>query len=1505
MNDTDIAIIGLALRFPGAKTPDEFWRNLVGGVHALKPLTDAELEAGGVPAEHYSRQNYVRAAYAVEDIDQFDAKFFGISPREAQVMDPQHRLMLECAWESLEDAGYNVKTLREGTAVFAGTFVSSYWAGVASDPALVRAVGPLTIRHANDKDYLATRISYKLDLTGPSFSVQTSCSTALAAVHQACQSLLAGACDVALAGGVSISVPQNCGYVYEQGGLLSPDAYCRPFDRGANGTAFGSGAGVVVLKRADAAQRDRDRIYAVIKGSAANNDGARKVGFTAPSVEGQAQAIAEALLVAGVPFDSISYVEAHGTATPMGDPIEIEALTQAFREGTARTQFCGIGSVKSNIGHCGAASGIAGLIKTALAMHHRRIPPTLHFESPNPAIDFESSPFYVVSQLQDWDVVGGPRRAGVSSFGMGGTNVHVVLEEAPIPAPRALSPRAVLLPISAASPRALAMARQRLAAAVQTGSVPLVDAAFTLQHGRVAFGQRDFVVARTSDDAIARLAMPSAGVTAQPERTDVVFLFSGQGTQYPGMARGLYEEEPTFRREFDRLAGKLMALGEPDLRARLFGAVAEEAWLSATENTQPVLFALGYALARTWQSYGVRPIGMLGHSLGEYTAACLAGVFDEDDALRLVVARGRIFGALRGGAMLSVQADRAAIDRVLAPGAEIAAINGPRAFTLAGAADAIAALEQKLQEQSMPCTRLRTSQAFHSAALEPVLDEFRDVLATIQFHTPNQAFVSNVSGTWAAADEVNTPEYWVRHSRQPVQFAAGVATLLAVSKQPVPIEIGPGTTLVTLAAANVPDGGLRGIASLRHPKDERGDYDVWLAAIGEAWKAGVEIDWSAMPFREARRVSLPTYPFERERYWVPPRSGVPQAPNSVVPSASKPKWVRSSWSRGAWLRPTWVRNDAPPRYLFAGERTLTMQALIAAATAHGRLCWDAEAERAVIPPTGDIPTSASTHGSGLTEAFDAFVAGEVRLILAIGGMASEETEVALRESDTTATRRIDAIASALVRRGRAFECNVITRSRAGNEFLHDETTDCAAWTRLVPAKNVRHIDVIAESDAPRLGEALVAECESPFASPAIVLASGRRYVRNDVPATSGAGDARLCASVQLEVQCDELKRQLHAYLPSDSNDAGAAGLVSVLGPHYDVTCADANRLAAWWTAAADRVKAWGERLGQMHLPFHVVVVTGHPALYGSAAMYQARLNRAIVRAAEAAAQDDPNCRTVFVDLGCYRWSAVASGTVTPAAAAYQAEHGIDVRDAAELIAGAIGFAPGAFRVPARSDDAVCLSPSPMANSEVGGTNNELESLVARIFGETLGHPVRDPDQSFFDAGGNSLTAFQAVARLRQAVGREIPLAALLERPTARGVAAAIAADGGVAATPIAPVESATLQEVMRVFADVLGRTDVGPDDHFFQIGGNSLSAFQTVSRLRQRFEVELPLADVLANPTPRGIAALIPDPAAAGVDADAALVDELMKELDGASTEAVRQHLGTANPSPNPPAHAL
>ena len=923
MKSSAIAIVGMAGRFPGARNVEEFWRNLRNGVESIRDLTDEELLQAGATPEEVSLANYVKRAAILDDVALFDASFFGFSPRDAAIMDPQHRHFLECAWEALEDAACPPQRFPGSIGVFAGSGLNSYLIhNLLANRRLVESAGLFQLKQTgNDKDVLATRVSYQLDLRGPSINVQTACSTSLVAVHLACQSLLNFECDMALAGGVTIEVPHGLGYLYREGEILSRDGHCRAFDVSSSGTVFASGLGIVVLRRLEDAIQDRDHIRAVILGSAINNDGGRKVGYLAPSVDGQAEVIAEALDFSGVSADDIDYVEAHGTGTKVGDPIEVRALTQAFRRTTQRSRFCALGSLKSNLGHLDAAAGVGGLMKAALALEHAEIPPTLHFKSINPHIELDASPFLIASQLTPWDRKDKPRRAGVTALGIGGTNAHLVLEEAPERRLQRTSKPYELVMTSGKSQVAADQAWTRLSAHIhEHPDLHLADIAWTCQIGRQAFSHRRACVVEAGSEGYAVTPGPvsKAPISGTANRTSpaVAFLFPGQGSQYVEMGLDHDRHEPVFRNALRRCAEVLRPYLGIDLVDVIYPAEnqreAAAQRLQETWLTQPALFAVEYAAACWWKNLGIQPSAMVGHSIGEYVAASLAGVFSLEDALRLVALRGRMIFDLPPGAMLAIQLPASEVE--LAGTVTVAAINNPNTCVVSGPSDEIAAFESEMTARGVECRRLLTSHAFHSAMMDPVLAPFEAEVRRTALKSPAIPYLSNVTGSWIKSEEATDPAYWARHIRSTVRFSDCLAELLKTPDQLL-IEAGPGNVL-TSHARQMGGAGAKAFQTLPHPREKMSSLRCALHTAGQIWAIGATLDWRAMHAPDSvQRVPLPTYPFEHQKFWIEPdpRFESP-APASERPAQKEGSlWTyQSSWKlapptaaessqRGSWV----------------------------------------------------------------------------------------------------------------------------------------------------------------------------------------------------------------------------------------------------------------------------------------------------------------------------------------------------------------------------------------------------------------------------------------------------------------------------------------------------------------------------------------------------------------------------------------------------------------------------
>ncbi len=867
----EIAVIGMAGRFPGARNIHEFWENLEAGRESITMFTREELFAENFSPEMLSHPNFVGAKAIIDDIEYFDAAFFGYSEAEAKMLDPQIRLLHEAAWEALEDAGYTPESY-SNIGMYAGVNDNPQWrTNVFLLEPMSYAVPWL---HISNKDHACTRVSYSLNLGGPSFNLDTQCSTSLVAIHLACQGLLAGECNLALAGGASLLLPHKSGYIYEEGSIFSPDGHCRAFDEQANGTVFGEGVGVVALKRLKDAIEDRDNIYAVVKGSAINNDGNNKLNYMAPSIERQSAVVKMACELAEVEPGSIGYVEAHGTATYIGDAIEVEGLKRAF--GNLPSASCRIGSVKTNIGHTYSAAGVAGFTKTVLSLKKGQIPPTLHFETPNHRIDFDNAPFIVNDKLFAWSGNGRPRRAGVNSFGIGGTNAHVVLEEAPRYEVETNRPPTHLLLLSARTESALDQVSTRLADHLAANpAIYLADVAYTLLVGRRHFAHRKAIVSETVEGAIAALREPGTNRAATAQATShpsVVFLFSGQGSQYVDMGRELYEKVPNFRKHIDACFDAIPKDSGQVLREILYPTdrvEPESEKINQTSATQPLLFVIEYALARLLMDWGIEPDMMIGHSVGEYTAACLAGVLSMADAMTLLQLRGKLMESCEPGRMLSVPLSEEDLVEYLSDSVELAAVNSPRLSVLSGDEDSLTRVQEALSRKQIDSTLLHTSHAFHSRMMEPILSAYEAAVQKIDFGKPAIPYISNLTGTWITEDQVRDPGYWAQHIRNPVRFHAGLTELLK-KDGPVCVEVGPGNALSTFVRQHGHGRPMQVVTNtLRHAQEKKDDLEVLLASVGKLWVAGVKPGQPKFYLEgECRRVSLPTYPFERKYFWI-------------------------------------------------------------------------------------------------------------------------------------------------------------------------------------------------------------------------------------------------------------------------------------------------------------------------------------------------------------------------------------------------------------------------------------------------------------------------------------------------------------------------------------------------------------------------------------------------------------------------------------------------------------
>jgi acyl transferase domain-containing protein/acyl carrier protein len=1460
---TEVAVIGMAGRFPGAPTLDEFWAMIAQGREGITTFSDAELLAAGVPEAWLRDPAFVRRLGVLDHVEDFDAAFFGYSPREAEVLEPAHRLFLECAWEALENAGCDPSRERGAVGIYAGAGEASYArSNLMARPELVAALGWFSISVGSNKDFLSTRTAYKLDLRGPAVGVQTACSTSLVAIHLAVQALLSRECDVALAGGTTVNVPHRTGYHWSPGGIMSSDGSCRAFDAQSSGTAGGNGAGVVVLKRLEDALRDGDAIRAVIRGSAVNNDGGNKVAFTAPSVEGQAAVIGEALTVADVDPATIRYVEGHGSGTEMGDPIEIAALTEAFGEG-GRARSVAVGSVKSNIGHADAAAGVAGFIKTVLALEARTVPPTANFRAPNPQIDFARSPFYVSASAEAWTRDAAPRRAGVSSFGIGGTNAHVVLEEAPAPRPSSSRRPWHLLTLSAKTATALDTATARLADHLRTHpDLPLGDVAQTLQSGRREMPHRRTLVVRDGEDVAALLdaRQPDrvASATVDEGLRSVAFMFPGVGDQYPQMARGLYEAEPVFRAEVDCCAALLQTRFGIDLIAALYpgdapgdaapgagidlrrmlardGADEAAERLNRTELAQPAVFVIEYALAKLWMSWGIVPTAVIRHSLGEYAAAVVAGVFTLEDALELVTARGRMIQELPAGAMLAVPLSAAATAAFLVDGAAVATINAPEMCVVAGMPAAVEAVRARLAEAGHVARPLAATHAFHSPQMDALVAPVGEMVARMKLSAPTIPFVSNGTGTWITPREATDPAYWARHIREPVQFERGVAELLG-ERGRVLLEVGPGQTLSTFVRQRPDTSGVSVIPTVRYPYDRTPDAAFALGAMGRLWLAGVTADWAALHQGESpRRVPLPTYPWERQRYWIdaPADHAAPDAPRGGR-IADPARWIYvPAWKRTPAARPA---ADDGARWLVVHDGTAPGDEVAAALRQHGRAVTTVRAgDRFAID--GDAATIRPTA----REDYDA-------LLDAVRGEAPVHA-IQLVSSDARGQGFVPAalLAAALGRGGTASRLVLVT-SRAEDVTGGEEVDAYAAAVHGVLAvapQEHPHLAAVAvdvvpgDADAARM---IAVEALSDKKDSAVAIRRGRRWTRTfdrvEAAALSGIerGSVWLLAG-GLDGRSELLARHLHR--------AHGARLVMVDERMADRLTWD-NVVAA--RPADDPVRRQIETARELE-------AAGAEVLTLRAHLYHAEQVEEAFRAAEhrfgrvdgviaAPSLDDVSGFEALGDASAGDWGrrfgrlAQEVEALAGAVRSRQLSH-VLLESSLSPVLGGVGRA----RVAAAHAfvDAVAQ------REDAAGGARWTALGWDRWFGadEAVDGYGMAPAEA--EAAFEHALALAGEPRLLLSTGDVAARVAEGTRPAAASTVAQHARPE-LETEYFAPATESE-RVIAEMWQELLGIDRIGVHDDFFGLGGHSLLATQIVSRVRDRFGLELPLKSVFEAPT--------------------------------------------------------
>ena len=1491
---SSIAIIGLSGRFPDAPNLQAFWRNLEQGVESLVVFSDEDLLESGIPEDLVKNPNYVKKGTFLEKADLFDAGFFGYSPREAEIIDPQQRIFLECAWEALEDAGYFGESGSDVIGVYAGSTTSSYvYSNLLRNPSVLEAVGGYQVMIANDKDYLATRVSYKLNLKGPSLTIQTACSTSLVAVQTACAAILSGQCDIALAGGVSVGFPQKAGYLYTEGMIFSPDGHCRPFDAQGRGIRTGSGAGIVVLKRLDKALQDRDCIRAVIRGAAINNDGGVKMGYTTPSVEGQARAIAEALRLAQVDPDSISYIEAFGTATPVGDPIEIAALNRVFRAATDKKQFCAIGSVKSNIGHLDAAAGVAGLIKTVLALEHKRIPASLNFHQPNPEIDFVNSPFFVNAALAEWKSTGEPRRAGVSSFGIGGTNAHVVLEEAPPRREPKTHWPAQLLLLSGKSAAALDAVTARVAEHLAANpSVSLADACYTSQVGRKRFPHRRMLVCSDREDAI-RILSGSDGrrlITTFEEAASrpVVFMFSGQSSQHAGMARGLYDTQPVFRSSLDDCAAFLLDEIHCDLRHILYSSEAPSSLLTETRFAQPALFAIEYSLSRLWMSWGVQPESMIGHSIGEYVAACLAGVFSLEDGLRLVAARAQLMQEMPVGGMLAVRLSpdelRSSINGDLQ--VSLAAVNTPGMCTVSGPLAAMSAIRVSLEARGVECRPLHTSHAFHSSMMDDVLSQYREHVCKCPLSTPKIPFLSNVTGRWILPEEATDVSYWTSHLRQTVRFADGMREL-ASNPSRVFLEVGPGQALTAFAREC-----LRGIqrseilATLPHPQDPQTEADHVLATVGKLWLSGVPIDWDRLHQSESlHRVPLPTYPFESQRYWVFPESNAPKPAESTSIGKQERKAEFNDW----FYFPSWRRSLLPtavisaesygPWLIFADEKGLG-DSFIAALTARGepivRVRKGASFFRRGNREYIICPSHEEDYQVLLNEiAAEGLIPRSVLYLWSFGNST--------RGNGRAGFHNLRLLAQALGDRPYSgpIDCIVVSSGMHavnGSEAVDPEISlllgPCKVIPREYPHILCRSIDLLADDDPASTIQDLILEPGMPHASRAIAYRGGYRWEQSFEP-------------VSLPARTLNNLREHGVYLIT----GGMGGIGLTLAAHLAETAHGRIALISrtplpdrslWpqWNQAHDADdETWRkireleriEALGGKVLP--VVADVCDPASMRQAIRQIRDHFGPINGAIHAAGILDPG-------LAQLKTQAAADRVLDPKVEgafildSLLKDEPLDFLMLCSSVSAIYGFA-GSIDYTAGNCflDAFATSRFKGGRATVVSVNWDAWREVGMAFKRLPGNDA--PEWNRREYGEIAIAPAEGVEAFRRVLASGLPQVAVITRdlrrlleesenilaasvssadsvadPRARSTADTLHARPNLTSAYAAP-ETDTQSLMLGIWTESLGISDIGIDDNFFALGGHSLLATGVLSRVRNKFGATISLRAIFDAPTIR------------------------------------------------------
>jgi acyl transferase domain-containing protein len=1500
-----VAIIGMAGRFPQARSVHDFWRNLREARDCISRLSREEMLRDGVSESVMSHERFVPAGGVLDDIELFDAEFFNISPREAESMDPQQRLFLEVMQHALDDAGLDPARAAGPIGVYAGCRLSGYWLRLMHNEEFMSTLGWHQVAAGNDKDFLPTQASFRFNLRGPSVNVQSACSTGMLAVALGCDALMSRQCHVAIAGAASIAVPHRTGYMHQPNSIASPDGKCRPFDAGANGSVLGNGVAAVVLKRVNDAIAAGDRIYGVIRAVAVNNDGSTKSSFAAPSVKAQAEVIGRAIEQAGISAKTLDYIEAHGTATHLGDPIEIAALARVMAACGPRASPCGIGSVKSNIGHLDPVAGIASLIKLALSLHHGEIPASLHFEQPNPAIDFNAAGLRVIRELEPWRRPGTPRRGGVSSFGIGGTNVHAVLEEAPPMAPAAMAERgqhSQLLIVSARTPEALLAQQQQYAAALRTlgDATPLEDVAHTLARGRREFVHRRAVAATSSIQAADLLESPDTHTTVRfLKDREPILLFPGQGAQFRGMARDLYRTEKVFREAASEVLELISSPLGFDARQLLDPSTDEsscEIDVQQTAIAQPLLFAVEYAAARLWMYWGIRPAGMLGHSVGELTAAHLAGVMSLNDAARIVCERGRLMQQMSPGAMLVVGLDAQEASELEDDDVRIAAYNAPKQQTLSGSTAAIDALERSLRKREVGHHRLATSHAFHHPSMQPAAAKLLDTLQGVQLRAPGIPFISCLTGEWITAQQALDPAYWARCIVEPVRFSQGVRTILATAGR-VMIECGPGRALTSLVHSHAPDADAVMVSTTANRGDARSERTALLESLGLVWRAGVPVDWDCVYAASgARRASLPGYPFQRKRYWIEtaPAAMAHAAASANAPTSSpdiahvrvwlpKPLAAASAPSSGAWI----VLADAWGLGQTIADRMRETGSKVVCVFCGSRFQVLSDAAFCVDRASaGDLQSLIERAG------LDSSAVNVVNcwpLDLVSGPLSVERADLGRAVCLDAPTRFLQALAKAS--RAVASIHTVVARAfSVGPELPDPAVATALGLIRVLPQEvqgiRARLIDITrprSNVEGRVLVELLVGELTSQATDAVVALRDGVRLVESFAPIPlPPATEARALLPPRGTYLITGgfggiggvLARWLASGGPANialvgrkgAGDAGdgdpRATAARQLIQDLEASGATVLGLAADVASPKDVVRVVNDvtaRFGRIHGAIHAAGVAGGGMMLvrdeRSVEAVVAPKVRGTVALMEALVPHQPEFMAV-----CSSFAAVGGGIGQGDYCAANA-----FMDSAVSYARAFGMRAIAINWPAWREVGMVeamqvppqLEPLRQASLATGITPQEGAERFARVLASNYAQVIMAPvtrtasEARQHAPAPTKRPASVAIAHPRPPAPASPSHGETPQRAPGRVVEPTL--DGGMAGD----LQEALIERLNGIWSNALGVAKLQPSDNFFEVGGQSLMALQIVSRVCEQFPIEIALSDVFENPTLRRFGELV------------------------------------------------